>query len=102
MKKRYVTVNDRGTLTLPADVRHAFHLDDPGVQLEVVTRQDVIELRPHVAIPAGQAWFWTPSWQKGERAVDEHVAAGRVKRAENVDAFLAAVDKGRSKPKARK
>jgi hypothetical protein len=60
-------------------------------------REGVIELRPHVAVPADQAWYWTRGWQKGERAVDEHVAAGRVKVVENVDDFLAAMDKVRRK-----
>ncbi|MDQ6709442.1 MAG: AbrB family transcriptional regulator [Candidatus Dormibacteraeota bacterium] len=80
-------------MTLPADIRHELHLDQPGVQLEVVTREGVIELRPYIAVPADQAWFWTQGWQKGERAVDAHVAAGRIKRADNVDDFLAAIGK---------
>ena len=99
MKKQYLSVHDRGNVTLPADVRRDYHLDEPGVQLEVITRPGVIELRPHVAVPADQAWFWTSSWQKGERAVDEHVTAGHVTRAENVDAFLAAIDKSGNKKK---
>jgi bifunctional DNA-binding transcriptional regulator/antitoxin component of YhaV-PrlF toxin-antitoxin module len=93
MKKRYVSVQGRGTITLPADVRHEYQLDEPGVQLEVVTRPGVIELHPQVSVPADQAWFWTPEWQRGERAVDEHVAAGRISQAENIDEFLAAMDK---------
>ena len=47
---------------------------------------------PQVGVPADQAWYWTRSWQKGERAADRHVAAGRVKVARNVDEFLAAMD----------
>lgn len=93
MEKRYVGIQGRGILTLPADIRHQYHLDEPGVQLEVVTRPGVIELRPQVPVPADQAWFWTAEWQKGERAVDEHVAAGRIRKADNVDDFLAAMNK---------
>ena|SRR6266702_8916344 len=101
MGKRFRTVDERGNLTLPADIRRQYGLDKPGVQIEVVARAGVIELRPHVAVPADQAWFWTPSWQKGERAVDAHVAAGRLKRADNVEDFIAAVGKvaGRKKRK---
>jgi antitoxin MazE len=102
MKKRYVSVRDRGNLTLPPDIRRAYHLDEPGVQLEVVARPGLIELRPHVAVAADQAWFWTSDWQKGERAVDAHVSAGRVKRADNVDDFLVAVEKVADRRKKKK
>jgi hypothetical protein len=99
MGKRFLSVNERGYVTLPPDIRRQYGLDKPGVQVEVVPLEGVIELRPHVAIPAGQAWYWTESWQKGELAVDEHVAAGRERVAENVDDFLAAIDKVKPKKK---
>jgi bifunctional DNA-binding transcriptional regulator/antitoxin component of YhaV-PrlF toxin-antitoxin module len=97
MAKRFLSVHDRGNLTLPADIRRKYGLDKPGVQVEVVARAGVIELRPHVAVPASQAWYWQPGWQEGERAVDEHVAAGRIQVAENIDEFLTAMDKVRKK-----
>jgi bifunctional DNA-binding transcriptional regulator/antitoxin component of YhaV-PrlF toxin-antitoxin module len=99
VSKRFLAVHDRGNLTLPADLRRQYGLDKPGVQVEVVARDGVIELHPNVAVPANQAWYWTGTGQKGERAVDEHVAAGRVKIAENVDGFLVAMDKVRRKKK---
>lgn len=99
MSKRFLSVHERGNLTLPADIRRKYGLDKPGAQLEVVTREGVIELHPHVAVPADQAWYWTQDFQKGERAVDEHVKAGRVKVVENVDEFLVAMDKVRQKKK---
>ncbi|MDP4013495.1 MAG: hypothetical protein U0990_06080 [Candidatus Nanopelagicales bacterium] len=37
----------------------------------------VIELRPKLPTSAKDAWFWDEEWQKGEREVDEHTAAGR-------------------------
>lgn len=91
MSKRFRSVDERGNVTLPADIRRQYGLDKPGAQIEVIARQGVIELRPHMAVPADQAWYWSRRWQKGELAVDEHVAAGRVKVAENVDDFLAAM-----------
>src|SRR2546428_1089735 len=101
MSTRFLSVQERVNVPLPADIRRQFGLDKPGAQLEVVARAGVIELHPHVAVPADQAWFWTPSWQKGERAVDAHVAAGRVKRADDVDDFITAVSSvaGRKKRK---
>jgi bifunctional DNA-binding transcriptional regulator/antitoxin component of YhaV-PrlF toxin-antitoxin module len=99
--KRFLSVHDRGNLTLPADIRRQYGLDKPGVQVEVVARPGVIELRPHVAVPADQAWFWTQNWQEGERTVDKHVAAGRVTVARDVDDFVAAMDKVRKKKRTR-
>ena len=97
MAKRFLSVHDRGNLTLPADIRRQYGLDKPGVQVEVIARAGVIELRPHVAVPASQAWYWHPAWQEGERAVDKYVAAGHVEAAENIDEFLTVMDKVRKK-----
>ncbi len=102
MPKRFLSVRDRGNLTLPADIRRQYGLDKPGVQVEVVARPGVIELRPHVAVPASQAWYWQAGWQVGEHAVDEHIAAERLEVAENVDEFLTAMDQVRKKKKTKK
>lgn len=93
METTYVTVQGRGTLTLPAGVRRRHHLDEPGAQVEVVEREDgVIELHPHVPVPADQAWFWTERWQAREREADAHIAAGEVTTHDSPDDFLAHLD----------
>lgn len=85
---QYLTLRDRGELTLPADVRRRHHLDRPGSQVELVEREDgVLELRPQIAVPADQAWFWTDRWQEAEREVDEHVKRGEVTVHESADDF---------------
>ncbi len=77
----YVALQSRGLVALPAELRKRLHLDDAGAQLEVTEREDgVIELRPALPVPAEQVWFWADRWQKREREVDAHVAAGRVTR----------------------
>jgi len=96
-KKRFLSVHDRGNLTIPPDIRRQYRLDQPGVQVELVPRAGFFELHPRVAVPADQAWFWTREWQEGERRVDTHVAAGRVKTAEDVDGFFHAMDEVRRK-----
>lgn len=89
----YITVQKRGVISLPSELRRRHRLDDPGSQVEVSERDDgVIELRPHIAIPADQAWFWTEGWQKGEREVDEDIAAGRVKRFDSVEELFEDLD----------
>jgi bifunctional DNA-binding transcriptional regulator/antitoxin component of YhaV-PrlF toxin-antitoxin module len=89
----YVTLQGRGTLALPADIRKRHRLDEPGIQVEVVERDDgVIELHPHVSVPADQAWFWTERAQAREREVDVHVAAGDVTTHDSADDLLAHLD----------
>ena len=90
---RYLGIQGRGTIALPADVRRRLHLDEPGAQLEMVERADgVIELRPALPVPAGQRWFWTDRWQQREREVDEHVTAGHVALHATTEDFLDHLD----------
>jgi antitoxin MazE len=89
----YVTIQKRGTVALPPDLRQRCHLDQPGTTLELCARDDgVIEMRPHIAIPADQAWFWTDRWQQLEREANADIAAGRVVRSDSVDDFLTELD----------
>jgi hypothetical protein len=60
----------------------------------VVERDDgVIELHPHVAVPAEQAWFWTDRWQRLEREADEHIAQGELATFDGSEDFLASPEK---------
>lgn len=93
MEPTFVTLQGRGTLSLPKGVRERHHLDRPGAQVEVVEREDgVIELRPHVPVPADQVWFWSERWQRMEREADEDIAAGRTKTFDSAEDFLADLD----------
>ena len=87
-----MTVQGRGVVAIPAAVRRRLGLDRAGAQVEVIEREGEIVLRPHVAVPADQAWFWTERWQQREREADEDVAAGRVSSFDDVDAFLDDLD----------
>ncbi len=89
-----MTIQQRGLLALPAELRKKHHLDEPGAQVEVAEREDgVIELRPHVPVPADQKWFWSERWQEMERQADADIAAGRVRRSESAADLLAELDK---------
>lgn len=88
----HLSIQSRGTVTLPPDLRRRYHLDRPGAQVRVVERDDgVIELHPLVPVPAGQAWFWTERWQAMEREADEDITAARVLVTDGPDEFLAAL-----------
>ena len=89
----FLTVQSRGLLALPPVLRERYQLDRPGAQVEITEREDgVWEIRPQLAIPASQAWFWTDSWQQREHEADDDIAAGRVTTHEDSETFLAALD----------
>ena len=90
MKSYHVSVQSRGTIALPADLRRRYHLDEPGAQVQIIEHEDgMLELQPMLPIPADQRWFWTDRWQAMEREADEDIAAGRVLSFDDVDAFIA-------------
>ena len=89
----YIAPQGRGILTLPAELRRRMHLDEPGAQVELTERADgVVELRGVLPVPADERWFWNERWQEGERAVDDHVATGRVTTHESDAEFLNSLD----------
>ena len=96
MKSHFVSVQSRGTIALPADLRRRMHLDEPGAQVQIVEHEDGrVELQAVLPIPADQAWFWTERWQAMEREADEDIAAGRVSHAMDVDEFIALLERSR-------
>ena len=93
MKPYFVTMQRRGTLALRPETRRRYRLDEPGMQLAVVERDDgVIELRPTMPVPAEDAWFWTDRWQAMEREAQADIDAGRVTTFATADAFVAHLD----------
>ena len=66
---------------------------DEGVLFTISQRSDlVIELRLDEPLDPTQQWYWTDRWQEMEREADESYAAGRYKRFDNVEDFLAYLD----------
>jgi antitoxin MazE len=84
----FVAIQKRGTIALPPELRTRLGLDQPGAQLEIVERDGEIILRPHVPIPADQAWFWSPEWQARELEADAQVAAGTGATFNDVGSFV--------------
>lgn len=85
----YVTVQSRGVMALPAEIRRRLHLDEPGAQVEITEREDgVLELRPALPVPADQRWFWVERWQQCEQEVEAHVRAGEVAVHQDGEALL--------------
>src|SRR5713226_1813386 len=95
-ERNFVTVQSRGLIAIPTAIRRHFGLDQPGAQVEVIEREGEIVLRPHVPVPADQAWFWTERWQLMEREANDAIAAGSVTVTEDVDELLADLESGGS------
>jgi len=93
MKTHILSVQSRGTVALPADLRRRLHLDRADSQIKLIEHEDgLLELVPVVAVPADQAWFWTERWQAMEREGDADIAAGRITVVEGVDELIAHLD----------
>jgi bifunctional DNA-binding transcriptional regulator/antitoxin component of YhaV-PrlF toxin-antitoxin module len=89
MKTYFITMQSRGTMSLPADLRRRLHLDRSDAQLKIVEHDDGrVELIPVVSVRADQAWFWTERWQTMEREADADIAAGRVTVVDGADELL--------------
>ena len=72
------TLRNKGQVTLPNEVREALHVSE-GDELEFeVVDSGVVMIRGLKMIPAEQAWFWTESWQAGERQASEEIASGQI------------------------
>lgn len=94
-RSHFVTLSaSRGSITLPADVRHRHRLDEPGAQVEIVERSDgVIELHPLLRHRADQAWFWTERWQAMEQDAEDDVASGRTETFASPEDFVADLER---------
>ena len=89
--RKMTRMRGRGQLTLPSKVREAAHLEE-GDPIIVELVDGGILLRPQKLVDSKQAWFWKEAWQEGEAAASADIAAGRVKRSESSEDFLAALD----------
>ena len=90
MKRRrapLAVIRDKGQVTIPSGIRKAAHLGE-GDSVEVVIRADGILLRPRKLVDATQAWFWTPTWQTGERQATEDIRQGRTRTYQTEKDFL--------------
>ncbi|MEV7971265.1 AbrB/MazE/SpoVT family DNA-binding domain-containing protein [Sphaerisporangium sp. NPDC088356] len=79
------TLRRKGQLTLPPEVRQALNIDT-GDEVEFdIIEPGVVVLRGLKMIPADQAWFWTESWNAGEREASKDIANDRVTLHKTVD-----------------
>jgi bifunctional DNA-binding transcriptional regulator/antitoxin component of YhaV-PrlF toxin-antitoxin module len=89
----YLALQGRGTVTLPAELRRKYRLDEAGAQIEITEREDgVLELRPTLPVPVDEMWFWTEGHQAAEQEAEADIEAGRYRDFENEAEFLADIE----------
>ena len=87
----YVSIQSRGTIAIPADLRKKFHLDEPGAQVEVVADGDRILLIPTLPVALTQAWYWAEENMVGERQAESDFSAGLGETFDTDEEFLASL-----------
>jgi AbrB family looped-hinge helix DNA binding protein len=84
-------IRPKGQLTIPSEIREAANLEE-GVVVELAVTDEGVLLRPKVMVDAEDAWFWSESWQEGEKEASGELAAGKGQAYESGEDFLAALD----------
>ncbi|MBB5434609.1 AbrB/MazE/SpoVT family DNA-binding domain-containing protein [Nocardiopsis composta] len=85
----------KNQVTLPREVAEALHIGE-GDEVEFSIEDDGrVVLRGLTTVPADQAWFWSSSWQAGEREASEQIAAGRTEEFEDAEAMFDALEEER-------
>ena len=82
-----------GQITIPASIRKELDIEI-GDYIEIEVVDDRLVLSPKHLIDKSQAYFWTKSWQEGEREAEEDIRAGRVEEFDSVEALFDDLDGG--------
>jgi len=77
-------IRSRSQITIPSEIIKKLNLQQ-GDTLEVEVEGDQIVLRPVVAIPKNQAYFWTKEWQQEEKQIQSDIETDKIKSAKLKD-----------------
>ncbi len=89
LRRRARIRGDRHQVTLPAEIREALQVHS-GDEIEfAVDEHGTVTVRGYTSIPTDQAWFFSTSWQAGEREADEQIADGEGDLYTSDEDFLA-------------
>ncbi|MEW6662064.1 MAG: AbrB/MazE/SpoVT family DNA-binding domain-containing protein [Bacillota bacterium] len=77
-------IRSRSQITIPAEITKKLNLKQ-GDTLEIDIEGDHIVLRPVVAVPKNQAYFWTKRWQQEEKLVQTDIENDKVNFADSKD-----------------
>ncbi|MGH7480938.1 MAG: AbrB/MazE/SpoVT family DNA-binding domain-containing protein [Longimicrobiales bacterium] len=90
----YMTVDQRGRVTLPEEVRRDLGLtgDDHGLVLLEKTSHGTYELVPAALVPKDQRWFHHPEMQRRIEEAEADLRGGRSTAAGTPEAAQARLD----------
>jgi len=80
-----------GQITIPAATRKKLNIE-VGDYLAIEVVNDQLILSPKQLIDKSQVYFWTKSWQEGEREAEDDIRSGRVAEFDSVEALFADLD----------
>lgn len=75
-------IRSRSQITIPAEIIKKLNLKQ-GDTLEIEVEGDQIILRPVIAVPKDQAFFWTKEWQFEEKQVQADIENNNIKSSES-------------------
>jgi len=78
-------------IAVPKEIVKTLHLHINDY-LDIHIDGDKIVIVPQLIIPKGQAYFYTPQWQKDEAEADEDIKKGRVTKTKNIKGLLKEMD----------
>jgi AbrB family looped-hinge helix DNA binding protein len=84
-------VTRHGQITLPAEVRRKLGIEE-GDLIEIAVENERAVLSPKKLIDSSQAYFWSKSWQAGEREASADIESGRVKTFDDAEELIAELD----------
>ena len=84
-------VTRNGQITLPASIRRAAGIEE-GDLVAVAIENGTITLVAKRLIDKTQAYFWTESWQQGEREASDDIAAGNLRAFDDAGDLVRALE----------
>jgi len=77
-------IRSRSQITIPSEIIKKLNLKQ-GDTLDVTIEDDQIILRPVVAVPKDQAYFWSKEWQQDEKQIQSDIESDKIKSAQSKD-----------------
>ena len=74
----------RSQITIPSEIIKQLNLKQ-GDTLEIEIEGEQIILRPVIAIPKDQAFFWSKHWQADEKQVQADIENKKINSTDNKD-----------------
>ena len=77
-------IRSRSQITIPSEIIKKLNLKQ-GDTLDVTVEDDQIILRPVVAVPKDQVYFWSKEWQQDEKQIQSNIENDKIKSAQSKD-----------------